>query len=116
MVSPKILCNKHLLGEHNELHKLVGYLKTKKSIKGWIESNCLELESIEKRHKNLASEMAKRGYSHKSPLKVSRKNLDCYKKYQYVKVRRKDSFNDLLKRCKKCRIKAEKLKKTPKHL
>ena len=68
MVDPQILCRKHLLGEHVELHMLVGHLKRGRRVDGWADSNCTQPRSIAARHKALAREMARRGYRHASPL------------------------------------------------
>ena len=38
MVNPEILCRKHLLGEHVELHMLVGWIIKGKSIQGYLDT------------------------------------------------------------------------------
>ena len=53
MVDPKIMCRQHLLGEHNELHKLAGSLRLKKSIKGYLEKGELDPSQANKRHAEL---------------------------------------------------------------
>ena len=68
MVDPKILCRKHLLGEHVELHMCAAHLKLRRCIDGWVDGNCLEPASIGIRHTALAEEMVRRGYKHASPL------------------------------------------------
>lgn len=68
MVNTKILCRKHLLGEHNEIHKLVGSLKRKRSIAGYVQNNCVEVTKLEERHQQLVKEMLSRGYKHQSPI------------------------------------------------
>jgi len=71
MVNPKILCQKHLFGEHVELHMFIGTLKRKISISGYIENNLLEILSIEQRHSELLTEIIDRKYNHKSPLIIN---------------------------------------------
>lgn len=69
---PNILCRKHLLGEHRELHAIYSILLHNK--KGY--SNHPEtlrwvgkLPALKLRHEELVREMINRGYEHASPLK-----------------------------------------------
>lgn len=67
------LDRQHLLGEHHELHtmwsvitrKLKGYSRHPETIK-WSKN----LPGLRKRHDEQVGEMQKRGYNHKSPLKI----------------------------------------------
>ena len=68
MVNPKIMCRKHLLGEHVETHMIAAHIKLGRRIDGWADTNCLQPGAIGKRHGELAAEMLKRGYKHASPL------------------------------------------------
>jgi len=70
-IPPEILCNKHLLGEDRELHAIWAILTGNKQgyskhpeTRRWIG----KLKALFLRHKQLAEEMQKRGYKHKSPL------------------------------------------------
>ena len=100
MVDPRILCRKHLLGEHVELHMAAAWLRLGKHIDGWVDGNCLEPRSIGARHKALADEMTRRGYRHASPLRQPR-----IAKYQHpiAKVYRKAALQELLRRCPACK-------------
>lgn len=71
MLPPEGLCRKHLLGEHVELHMLVGTLLRGRSIEGFIRKGLLEPAALLTRHAALAAEMEQRGYKHKSPLPES---------------------------------------------
>ena len=42
MVDPRGMCNKHLVGEHLELHMFVESLRKKMNLGGYFRSNCLE--------------------------------------------------------------------------
>ena len=53
MVDPSLMCRKHLLGEHVELHMLVAWLVKGRSIAGWVASNCMEPKMIKQRHEAL---------------------------------------------------------------
>lgn len=68
MIDPKILCRKHLLGEHVEIHMLVGSLQRKRSIAGFLNQGILEPQNALKRHAALVAEMQLRGYKHASKL------------------------------------------------
>jgi predicted DNA-binding WGR domain protein len=70
-VSPSLLCRKHLLGEHRELHAIYVILSQNKKgyrnhpeTKRWVG----KLAALYARHEKLVEEMKKRGYVHASPL------------------------------------------------
>lgn len=71
---PSVICRKHLLGEHRELHALwtvitenkKGYSKHPETLR-WIG----KLNALYKRHEELVIELHKRGYRHASPLEKS---------------------------------------------
>lgn len=102
MVEPKKMCRKHLLGEHVELHMLVGTINKGRSIAGFINKGLAEPYKIKQRHEQLAKEMAYRGYKHKSELP------DFEYKGKEGKVDIEDSEKELITRCGDCRIHAGK--------
>ncbi|HZQ35479.1 MAG TPA: pyrimidine dimer DNA glycosylase/endonuclease V [Dehalococcoidia bacterium] len=70
-VAPRLLCQKHLTGEHRELHGLWNILTQGKhgyamhpETRRWRG----KLAALYARHAALAEEMARRGYAHASPL------------------------------------------------
>ena len=70
-ISPERLCRNHLLGEHRELHAIWAVLVNGK--KGYARHPETlrwkgKLKALFGRHEALVSEMAVRGYRHKSPL------------------------------------------------
>lgn len=70
-VEPQILCRKHLLGEHRELHALWSILtQDKKGYRSHPETKRWEgkLAALYKRHEKLVLEIEKRGWNHHSPL------------------------------------------------
>lgn len=102
MCQPDILCRQHLLGEHNELHKLAGSLLKKRSISGYVQNDCVEPTSMEERHQELVDEMIERGYNHRSPFTlpdISYLPLD----EQLATVPMSKSLALLLSRCPECR-------------
>jgi len=102
MVNPKILCRKHLLGEHGEIHKHRWTFERKHKKDKYIANNCIEPTSMESRHEVLAREMKRRGFNHKSSFKQP--NIDYLPKNQkYYRVDKLSSLCDLLKRCEDCK-------------
>jgi len=91
----KKMCNKHLLGEHVEMHMFVGTLNKNKSVQGYLDKGLVEIHNIDKRHKTIAKEMKRRGMNHKS-------ELEEYDKVKLGKVNVKENEIDLTKRCKDC--------------
>jgi len=104
MVQPDLLCRKHLMGEHVELHMLVGSLNKGRSVKGFIRDGLIEVQSVRDRHEQLVVEMARRGYNHKSP-------LPDFNSFIAGSVNVSDNIEELKRRCIDCkeRIKNEKV-------
>lgn len=69
MVAPQTICDKHLLGEHVELHMLVGQISRCRRLDGYAAKGLIEPARIEERHTAIAEEMTRRGFDHKSPLR-----------------------------------------------
>ena len=108
MVDPKIMCRKHLLGEHVEIHMFNGHIRRGRQIYGYVKSNCVEVLSMNKRHDEIASEMIRRHYKHNSPLnKISSEDLSYLGSPTInAKVDSKESLKDLITRCSECRERA----------
>jgi len=72
LVDPRNLCRDHLLGEHNELHKLVGGIRNhphgEAIADGQAAEGNIDTALINKRHGALVAEMERRGMNHGSPL------------------------------------------------
>lgn len=98
MVDPCGMCRKHLLGEHLEIHMLNGSLKRGRSITGFLVKKLLEPTAMHRRHTELATEMARRGYAHQSPLEL----LGSLRKFSKFKVDRAESLKELTSRCAMC--------------
>ena len=100
LVDPKKMCRKHLLGEHVELHMLVGSINKNKSIQGFIDLGLIAPSMIKIRHEQLVEEMTRRGYNHQSPIEQP----DCtdipdglvnpFRNKEELKRRCKDCFHD----------------------
>jgi hypothetical protein len=108
MVDTKTMCRKHLLGEHVETHMILGSLKSGIRLDGYVRNNLLELKSLKKRHDELAAEMVRRGYNHKSPFDWKEEEIDSVMQTNEVKnskVDRSLALEDLHSRCSECKIK-----------
>lgn len=105
MINPKLLCRKHLLGEHNEIHKHIPSFRKGHKIDGRFTPIVqIELKSLLKRHDELANEMLERGYNHKSPLENIPDLKFTYPEYYDKEVDIEYSLIDLYDRCENCRV------------
>lgn len=95
LVDPKVLCRKHILGEHFESHLFVGALNKGKTIKGFLDKGLLEIHSIKKRHDELAQEMIARGMKHNSPLPEFKEQISG-------KINVEENYKELSRRCEHC--------------
>lgn len=104
MVDPKIMCQKHLCGEHFELHMILSHIKAGKKIDGFLKNNCLQPRMIFQRHEEIVNEMLARGYNHKTP--ITEEDCSCVcclsKEQQYWEIHKERSLYDLLERCLEC--------------
>ncbi len=103
MVPPSIMCNKHLLGEHVELHMLVGAINKNKSLKGFIEKGLVETHNIEARHSELVEEIRKRNYKHNSSLPKFTTTTQGF-------INNEENKKELARRCEKCKSKQNELR------
>jgi len=101
MVDPRGMCDRHLLGEHVEIHMLVGCLRKRKNIRGYIEKGLVEVRSIRPRHDALVREMRRRHMNHASPL--PRRMPFAEKGGPFGRVDREASLTELRRRCRRCR-------------
>jgi len=99
MMNPKMLCRKHLLGEHFELHKHRHLFEKGQSIAG--RKGQIEPLRMQERHDILVAEMLARGMNHKSP--YTQPSLQKYKDIEKFVVDVNVSIQDLLDRCPTCR-------------
>ena len=112
MVDVKILCRKHLLGEHVEHHMFVGSINKGISMEGYIRDNLMEPMALVSRHEELVREMGIRGYNHKSELPPIE-----YAKFRpflsLAKVVDKEAaLQELLRRCPECSERYQELTKS----
>jgi hypothetical protein len=77
MCDPKLLCDKHLLGEHVECHMIAGCIAKGRlgPVNGLAQRGFIQVRSLSARHRELAAEMERRGMRHTSPM-LHRDTLD----------------------------------------
>ena len=100
------LCNKHLLGEHRELHAIWNIItENKKGYSNHPETKRWKgkLKALYKRHEEQIKEIKKRGFKHKSPLDI-KKALGKEKQDYYLDSI--DKQKQILKK-KKCNCKLQ---------
>ncbi len=116
MINPRIHCRNHLLGAHCECHMVVGILRKKTRIDGFIKNHCIEVSSLIKYHDILADEMLRRGGNHNTPI-TSIPDISHLTEHQInFKIDRDYSFNLLITRCDICKDNYLKLKDELKYL
>ena len=103
MIDSRMLCNRHLCGEHGEIHKHRHNFVKGHSIEG--RRGQIEPESMSQRHDDLAREMLSRGMKHESP--YVQPDLSKYDLSGFT-VDRNDSMLDLKARCCECEKRMEK--------
>lgn len=106
MVDPARMCDKHLLGEHVELHMFIGAMKRGTGMRGFLENNLLEPLAMLGRHDAIVDEMEKRCMRHKSPMtsyEVVHALSMLTDDERRVKIDREAAHTELMNRCAKCR-------------
>lgn len=98
-VRPNLMCKQHLLGEHRELHALVGIVNKDTSLQGYYDNGLVNPHEIVERHKVLKEEMEQRGHDHQSPLTWSDFDQDPPEK---TTVDVEESYRELYSRCDAC--------------
>jgi hypothetical protein len=108
LCDPKIMCHKHLCGEHLEMHMFLGALKEGKKINGYIENNLFEPMILLFRHDELAKEMILRKYKNISPMPIEEChhvfNLPPWERLRTIN--KEKALKTLLDRCPECRKRA----------
>jgi hypothetical protein len=104
MIDPQLMCRKHLLGEHGEIHKFLPSFRKGHKVDGRFDPIVqIQFQGYIERHDALAFEMAERGYNHKSPL-VDVPDFSLIYPQHYDKlVDVQLAYADLMARCDKCR-------------
>ena len=108
-VHPKVMCRKHLMEEHNNLHKFVGMINKDTDLSKYREERFLDPKALPHRHGLIIKEFQRRGIKHTTPL--SSKDINTVK-LDWNDTRNKlDSYkdiNEMYDNCKQCRRRIDK--------
>ena len=111
MIPVFLLCRKHLLGEHGEIHKHLPSFRKGHKIHGrFYPVVQIQLKGLVARHDELAEEMVARGFNHKSPLVNVPRLRHIYPEYYDLEVDPIIAVQDLIARCPDC---AENISESP---
>lgn len=111
LVDPRIMCRMHLLGEHRELHALASLARkaaagdsdAAATLEGHLSAGQVDVSLLVPRHQALVTEMARRGWmaglDHQTPLTPR----DVPRASRTGTIDPVESFNELTRRCGKCR-------------
>jgi hypothetical protein len=107
MIEPELMCMKHLLGEHGEIHKHRHNFVKGHSIAGRIAGNAVEPEAMQSRHDDLEAEIVRRALAagRKPPCSpFEQPDLSGYPaEYRTYKINIEQSRALLVDRCPDCR-------------
>ena len=106
MTPPETMCRQHLLGEHKELHQLLGHLRLGRKLGKYTQTRLVEPLSLYARHEQLVAEMKRRGYNHKSPIDEAEALtvLSHLPEHEILTtVDRRAAQAALIRRCDKCK-------------
>jgi hypothetical protein len=97
-VPPRFMCDRHLNGEHRELHMMAVTLSKRlvPEQNEYFRNGLIDSSRIQSRHDELVAEMTRRGFAHWTPLKYEDTYQDGYVD-EYV------SMLSLFDRCDSCR-------------
>jgi len=100
MVDPELLCRQHLLGEHFDIHRIVGSLRRfgTRYMRTELSQGHIELQRLRARHDDIVKEMLARGYKHDSPLPVHNPVMAGYVDVEMSRVELRDTCEKCLKR------------------
>jgi len=102
MTPPAGMCRKHLLGEHVELHMLLGSLRRGKSIDGFISGRLVDPQMVFARHALLVEEMERRGFKHSSPIDAQECATLAARYAGRASIDISANLTELMRRCPDC--------------
>lgn len=102
MCDPRIECRLHLVGEWRELFTFAGVLNRRGQIRGYIENDLLEPESLKSRWDELRQEMINRGY-HPADMFPTYDLRYLPTDQRLHKINRDAALQELISRCPDCK-------------
>ena len=104
MVDPKLLCRKHLLGEHGEIHKHRHNFVKRHNMTG--RAGQIDPKAMGSRHDELVAEMQRRGYNHASP--YTQPDISYLPDMPAIDI--EANLLDLTNRCDACKVRIKEIK------
>lgn len=102
-VSPELLCDDHLRGEYNEMHKLLGGVRNHPHglaiLAGQQLEDNVDLSTISDRYDEIAAEMKRRGFKHDAILTY----FPIINAGFETQISEQRNLEDLYDRCDSCR-------------
>ena len=104
MIDPSLLCKKHLIGEHGEMHKFIPSFRKGHRVDGRFDPIVqIQFQGYIERHDAIVSEMTVRGFNHKSPMVDMPDFKKIYSQHFNKLVDVNVSYKDLIDRCPDCK-------------
>jgi hypothetical protein len=101
-MNPAIMCDRHLLGEHNEHHAMLGTMRKRMKIDNYIAWNLFNPGTLAGRHESIKIEMLARNFNHDTPINIA-EAAGMAAIYGNHPIDIRLSNLELLRRCPECR-------------
>ena len=101
MVNPKLLCQRHLLSEHCDIHRFISSVRVGHDVRRCLIRAMIDPSKVYQRHAELEEEIAERGGRLNSPLLASECNAYA-KWYGSTTINISRSLSDLSNCCIDC--------------
>jgi hypothetical protein len=112
-VDPRLLCDRHLLGEHVEMHMFLGTIRHGHSVQGYVEGGIVDPHRVYARHEVLALEMTQRGMRHRSPMVITAEDECSMAALPTAVIDAEANLVELARRCERCRARQAGAGETP---
>lgn len=101
-IEPRLLCEKHLIQEHSDMHEIVFRFQLGLEVVGFVRDGSIDPTGVYVRHLNLEAEMTRRGATKFSPISfVQWRALSQWYGSQLIDVGQ--SLTELKNLCEACR-------------
>ena len=102
-VDPRLLCDRHLLGEHVEMHMFLGGIRKGHSVRGYTDNGIVDPHRVFARHEELVLEMTCRGMRHRSPMVLTAGDVALIAALPPATIDAEANLTELARRCERCR-------------
>lgn len=102
-VDPRLLCDRHLLGEHVEMHMFLGGIRKGHSVRGYTDNGIVDPHRVVVRHEELVAELERRGMHHRSPMALTEDDECAIAALPTATIDAEANLVELARRCERCR-------------